>query len=89
MLHSEIRPGMKENTVCKTKLENYRPVIKLTLLSKVFEYKVITIITNERSERSSYYQSYMGGLDDIKPALKPSKEIRKIEIIIYNHLRSR
>ena len=47
----------------------------------------ITIITSERSGQSSYYQSYMGHLDDIQTALKPLKKSEKIEINLYDRLR--
>ena len=46
MLHGEIRPRMKDNKVCKTKLENYRPVKKSALLLKVFEYMLLPLLTN-------------------------------------------
>ena len=45
-------------------------------------------ISSERSERRSYYQSYMGHLEDIQTALKPLKKIGKIEIIFYDHSRT-
>ena len=40
MLYGDIRPRMKNNTACKTKFENYRPVIRSALLLKVFEYVI-------------------------------------------------
>ena len=40
---------------------------------------IVQFVTSERSERSSYLQSYMGRLDDIQTALKPLKKIEKIE----------
>ena len=46
MLYGEIRPRMKDNTLCKTKLENYKPVIKSSLLLKVFEYMLLPLLTN-------------------------------------------
>ena len=45
MLYGEIRPRMKDNTLCKTKLENYKPVIKSSLLLKVFEYMLLPLLT--------------------------------------------
>ena len=39
------------------------------------------MITSERSERNTYYLSYMGRLDYIQTALKPFKKSRKTEII--------
>ena len=39
MLYCEIRPRMKDNTLCKTKLENYRPVIMSWNISHYFETK--------------------------------------------------
>ena len=44
-------------------------------------------ITSERSEQSSYKESYMGHPDDIQTALKPLKKLENIEINLYNHLR--
>ena len=41
-------------------------------------------IRSEQTERSSYWQSYMGHLVDIQTALKPFKKIEKIEIKFYN-----
>ena len=46
---------------------------------------MLRLITNERSERSSYNQSYMGRLVDIQTALKPLKKWDKIEIYFYDH----
>ena len=43
------------------------------------------LVTNERSERCSYYQSYMGRLDDIQTALKPLKKSENIDINFYDH----
>ena len=37
----------------------------------------ISLITNERSERSFYQQSYIVRLDDIQTAFKPLKKIGK------------
>ena len=34
---------------------------------------------SERSEQSSYQQSYMGRLDDIQTVLKPLRKSEKIE----------
>ena len=45
-------------------------------------------ITNERSERSSYYQSYKGRLVDIHTALKRFKRIGKNWNRFYNHFRT-
>ena len=45
-------------------------------------------ITSGRSERSSYYKSYMGHLDDIQTALRPLKKIGKCEIYLYDHSRT-
>ena len=45
MLYGEIRPRMKDNTICKTKIENYRPIMKSHLLLKVFEYVILPILT--------------------------------------------
>ena len=36
---------------------------------------LVHIIANERSEQSSYYQSYMGRLDDIQTSLNSIKQI--------------
>ena len=36
------------------------------------------VITSEQKERSSYYQSYMGHLDDIQTALKNEIEFMSI-----------
>ena len=49
---------------------------------------MVLLITKERSERDSYYQSYMGRLDDIQTALKSLKKIGKIEINFYGHFRT-
>ena len=46
MLHGVIRPKMKDNTILKTKLENYRRVMNFPLLLKVFEYMLLPILTN-------------------------------------------
>ena len=40
-----IRPGIKDNTVCKTKLENYRLVMRFALLLKEFEYMLLPLLT--------------------------------------------
>ena len=37
---------MKDNTVRKTKLENYRPVMSSALLMKVFEYTLLPLLTD-------------------------------------------
>ena len=37
----------------------------------------VNLVTSERGERSSYQQSHMGRLDDIKSALKSLKKIVK------------
>ena len=47
MLHGEIRPRMKDNTICKTKIENYRPIMKSHMLLKVFEYVILPILTKD------------------------------------------
>ena len=44
------------------------------------------LITSERSERSSFYQSYISSLDDIQTALKLKKKLEKIEIKRYDFL---
>ena len=36
------------------------------------------IITSERSDQSSFYQSYIGDLDGIQTALKPLKKPKKL-----------
>ena len=43
---------------------------------------------SERSERSSYWQSYIGRLDDIQTALKPLKKSEKIEINVQYDVRT-
>ena len=48
----------------------------------------ITIITSERSGQSSYYQSYMGHLDDIQTALKPLKNRKILKQNFYDHFRT-
>ena len=45
MLYGEIRPRMKDNNICKTKIENYRPIMKSHMLLKVFEYVLLPILT--------------------------------------------
>ena len=47
---------------------------------------IVQFVTSERSERSSYLQSYMGRLDDIQTALKPLKKRKKMEINFNDHL---
>ena len=42
---------------------------------------MVLLITKERSERDSYYQSYMGRLDDIQTALKPLKKCKNLKYI--------
>ena len=42
---------------------------------------------NERSERISYLQSYIGRPNDIQTALKPLKKSEKIEIHFHGHVR--
>ena len=44
----------------------------------IYRFIINIFITSERSERSSYYQSYMGRPVDIKLALKPLKKIGKM-----------
>ena len=45
------------------------------------------MITSERSEWSSYYQSYIGRLDDIQTALKSFKKtLKKLEYIFMTIL---
>ena len=59
--------------------------------ARLLLYKVelgFPIITSEQSERSSYYQSYMGRLDDIQTALKPLKKWEKTEIPFYDPFRT-
>ena len=46
MLHGEKMSRMKDNKVCKTKLENYRPVMRSALLLKVSEYMLLLLLTN-------------------------------------------
>ena len=46
MLCSEIRPRMKDNTVCKTKLENCGPVMNTHLLFKAFGCMLLPLLTN-------------------------------------------
>ena len=46
------------------------------------------IITSERSEPNSHYQSYMGRIDDIQTALRPIKNRKKIEINFHGHFRT-
>ena len=46
MLHCELSPRMKDSTVRKTKLENYRPVMSSALLMKVFEYTLLPLLTD-------------------------------------------
>ena len=43
---------------------------------------------SDRSERSSYLQSYMGRLDDIQTVLKHFKNFGKIEIDFQDHFRT-
>ena len=45
-------------------------------------YKRCNFITSERSERSSYYQSYMDRFVDIQTALRPFRKIgKKLKLI--------
>ena len=46
MLYGKIRTGMKDNTVCQTKLENFRPVVRSALLLKVFQFMLLPLSTN-------------------------------------------
>ena len=46
------------------------------------------VIMSERSERSSYQQSYIGHLDDIQTALKPLQKSEKIETNFHGHFRT-
>ena len=39
------------------------------------------VMTNERNERSSYCQSYIGSLEDIQTALKPLKKLKSIFMV--------
>ena len=41
------------------------------------------LVTSERSEQSSYYQSYIDRLDDIHTAIKSLKKWDKIKIIFF------
>ena len=43
------------------------------------------LVTSEQTERSSYYQSYMGRLVDIQTALKILKKSEKIETKFNDH----
>ena len=45
-------------------------------------------ITNERSQRSSYKQSYIGSFDDIQIALKPLKKAEKMYINFQDHFKT-
>ena len=45
-------------------------------------------ITSERSEQSSYWQTYLGRFDDMQTALRPLKKSEKIEIHFYGHFRT-
>ena len=44
MIYREIRPRMKDNTICKTKIENFRPIMKSHMLLKVLEYVLLPIL---------------------------------------------
>ena len=44
MLHGEIRPIIKDKKVCKSKLENYRPIMNSSVFLKVFEYLLLPIL---------------------------------------------
>ena len=46
------------------------------------------VITIEQSERSSYWQSYIGYLDDIHTALKPLKNSEKVKINFHDNFRT-
>ena len=48
--------------------------------------KRVELITSERTERSFYYQSYIGHLDDIQKALNPLKKSEKFKYIFMTIL---
>ena len=58
------------------------------LFIQAWEIIINMIITSERSERCSYYQTYLGRLVEIQTALKPKKKSEKIEIEFYDHFRT-
>ena len=47
LLHGEIRPILKDSKGCKSKLDNYRPVMNSSVLLKVFEYCLLPICEKE------------------------------------------
>ena len=46
MLHGKIRLRIKDNTVCNTKLENYRLLMNSLLPFKVFQHILLPLLTN-------------------------------------------
>ena len=60
MLRDEVKSRMKDNTVCRTKLENYRPVIHSPLVLKVFEYMLLGSRKTPPSENSPPEYSLLG-----------------------------
>ena len=44
MLHGEIRPIIKDKKICKSKLQNYRPIMNSSVFLKVFEYLLLPIL---------------------------------------------
>ena len=47
---------------------------------------MLTLDTSERNERNSYYQLYMGRLDNIQTVQKPSKILKKCKYILITIL---
>ena len=45
MLFGQIRPKKKDNNLCKTKIENYRPIMQNHMLLKTLEYILLPILT--------------------------------------------
>ena len=47
MLHGELRPIIKNNKICKTRLDNYRPIMNSSILLKIFEYCLMPYLDKE------------------------------------------
>ena len=44
MLRGHIKPALKDGSICKTKSENYRPVMNSSMFLKLFEYSLVPVL---------------------------------------------